>query len=858
MIQIVSNNLAQIIMKKIFFLFVLAMLNLTFYSCKTDTDDLWDSIHQLDERVVALEEMCKQMNGNIGSLQVLVSALQNNNSVTAVIPVKQGDKTIGYTISFAKGDPITIYHGAKGEQGDKGDDGTTPIIGVKRHTDGIYYWTLNGDWLRDNNGKMIKAEGKDGTDGEQGGQGSPGITPQLKIENGYWWVSYGNNSQWIKLDKAILDSGESIFKKVAQDSKYAYFTLKDGTVITIQKYQKLSITFTEGDELKFDANETKTVHYTIKSEGSMNVVKADMLNDDNRYSLHTDIIDDTSGTITITASIPTVNQVIVRVSNAEVTIMAAISLKPSFTENTINVLEAGTLGIWLDGYDKTTITALKITGPLNSDDIATIKGLSQLTILDLENADLEELPSGIFSAENSKLLISIILPKTLKKIGDDAFYNCSGLKGNLEIPSSVISIGRAAFYNCSGLRGELKIPSGVTSIGGSAFSGCSGFTGELTLPPSITSIEAEAFSGCSGFTGELNLPSGITSIEARAFYNCSGLRGELKIPSGVTSIGGSAFSGCSGFTGELTLPSGITSIGGSAFSRCSGFTGELTLPSGITSIGGSAFWGCSGFTGELRIPLGVTSIESGAFSGCSGLKGLVIPPSVTSIGEWAFYECSGFTGELNIPSGVTSIGGSAFSGCSGFTGELNIPSGVTSIGGSAFSGCSGFTGELNIPSGITSIEAGAFSGCSGLKGLVIPPSVTSIGRWAFNGCSGFTGDLNLPSGVTSIEDFTFNGCSGFTGDLNLPSGITSIGVAAFRDCSGFTGKLDIPSSVISIEGSAFDNCKGLSPIYCRASIPPSVGYNSFANTSKLYVPKGCASVYRNTNGWNKFESIVEF
>jgi len=786
MIQIVSNNLAQIIMKKIFFLFVLAMLNLTFYSCKTDTDDLWDSIHQLDERVVALEEMCKQMNGNIGSLQVLVSALQNNNSVTAVIPVKQGDKTIGYTISFAKGDPITIYHGAKGEQGDKGDDGTTPIIGVKRHTDGIYYWTLNGDWLRDNNGKMIKAEGKDGTDGEQGGQGSPGITPQLKIENGYWWVSYGNNSQWIKLDKAILDSGESIFKKVAQDSKYAYFTLKDGTVITIQKYQKLSITFTEGDELKFDANETKTVHYTIKSEGSMNVVKADMLNDDNRYSLHTDIIDDTSGTITITASIPTVNQVIVRVSNAEVTIMAAISLKPSFTENTINVLEAGTLGIWLDGYDKTTITALKITGPLNSDDIATIKGLSQLTILDLENADLEELPSGIFSAENSKLLISIILPKTLKKIGDDAFYNCSGLKGNLEIPSSVISIGRAAFYNCSGLRGELKIPSGVTSIGGSAFSGCSGFTG------------------------------------------------------------------------ELTLPSGITSIGGSAFSRCSGFTGELTLPSGITSIGGSAFWGCSGFTGELRIPLGVTSIESGAFSGCSGLKGLVIPPSVTSIGEWAFYKCSGFTGELNIPSGITSIGGSAFSGCSGFTGELNIPSGITSI------------------------EAGAFSGCSGLKGLVIPPSVTSIGRWAFNGCSGFTGDLNLPSGVTSIEDFTFNGCSGFTGDLNLPSGITSIGVsafngcrgftgdlnlpsgitsigvAAFRDCSGFTGKLDIPSSVISIEGSAFDNCKGLSPIYCRASIPPSVGYNSFANTSKLYVPKGCASVYRNTNGWNKFESIVEF
>ena len=654
-------------MRKIFFLFVLAMLDLTFYSCKTDTDDLWDSIHQLDERVVALEEMCKQMNGNIGSLQVLVSALQNNNSVTAVIPVKQGDKTIGYTISFAKGDPITIYHGAKGEQGDKGDDGTTPIIGVKRHTDGTHYWTLNGDWLRDNSGKMIKAEGKDGTDGEQGGQGSPGITPQLKIENGYWWVSYGNDSQWTKLDKAILDSGESIFKKVAQDSKYAYFTLKDGTVITIQKYQKLSITFAEGDELKFDANETKTVHYTIKSEGNMNVVKVDMLNDDNRYSLHTDIIDDTSGTITITTSIPAVNQVIVRVSNAEVTIMAAISLKPSFTENTINVLEAGTLGIWLDSYDKNAITALKITGPLNSNDIAAIKGLSQLTILDLENADLEEFPSGIFSDER-KLLISIIFPKTLKRIGNQAFSGRSDLKGNLVIPSSVTSIGSSAFY------------------------------------------------GCSGFRGELVLPSGLVSIESAIFYGCSG-----------------------------------------------------------------------------------------------------------------------FTGKLNIPSSVTSIRDLAFSNCSGFTGDLKMPLGVTSIGSSAFQGCSGFTGMLGIS-----------------------PNVTSIGNGAFRGCNGFTGKLKIPSGVTSIEGYTFYGCSGFTEELIIPSNVTSIGDFAFYGCKGFRGKLDIPSGVISIGKRAFEGCKDLSPIYCRASIPPSVSDDSFANTSKLYVPKGCASVYRNTNGWNKFESIVEF
>ena len=105
--------------KATFFFLVIATLATTFYSCKTNTDDLWDSIHQLDERVTSLEELCKQMNGNISSLQKLVQALQDNNSITMVTPVKQGEKTIGYTISFTKGEPITIYHGKKEIRGNK-------------------------------------------------------------------------------------------------------------------------------------------------------------------------------------------------------------------------------------------------------------------------------------------------------------------------------------------------------------------------------------------------------------------------------------------------------------------------------------------------------------------------------------------------------------------------------------------------------------------------------------------------------------------------------------------------------------------------------------------------------------------
>lgn len=496
-------------MKKVtFFFLVIATLITSFYSCKTNTDDLWDSIHQLDGRVTSLEELCKQMNGNISSLQKLVQALQDNNSITMVTPVKQGDKTIGYTISFTKGEPITIYHGEKGdkgEQGDKGEtgdkgdtgnngkDGTTPTIGVKQHADGIYYWTLNGDWLRDNSGNMIKAEGKDGTDGEQGEEGKEGTTPQLKIENGYWWVSYGEESGWIQLDKAVADNGETIFKEVTQDDDYAYFTLKDETVITIQKYRKLSITFKEGDDLKFDVDETKVVHYTIKSESDKSVIKVEMLNNDGCYSLHTDITNATSGTITIKASVPTTNQVIVSVSNGEVTIMAAInvSLKPALEENTIRVSEAGTLAKILEGYDKNTITTLKVIGSINDNDIVALRILPKLSNLDLEDVYLTSLPRHAFS--QNETLISIKLPKTLKEIGSYAFWRCK-LTGNLIIPTGVTTIEMCTFAECNKLTGNLIIPEGVISVGELAFSNTYYVDGgSLTIPASIKIIGNSAF-----------------------------------------------------------------------------------------------------------------------------------------------------------------------------------------------------------------------------------------------------------------------------------------------------------------------------------------------------------------------------
>ena len=254
-------------MKKLLaFAALLAVVSFT--SCKYDDDDIWNSVHGLENRVTKLEELCKQMNTNISSLQTIVTALQNNDYITGTTPLMKDGKEIGYTITFSKGNPITIYHGKDGQDGEdgtNGKDGTTPAIGVKQDADGVYYWTLNGDWLTDENGDKIKAEGtdgKDGADGSDGTNGTDGVTPKLEIREGYWWISYDNGTNWSQLGKATGEDGkdgedgiggDSMFTKVdyKTSTDYVIFTLADGTQIKLP-------TWSAFEALQRLCNETNT------------------------------------------------------------------------------------------------------------------------------------------------------------------------------------------------------------------------------------------------------------------------------------------------------------------------------------------------------------------------------------------------------------------------------------------------------------------------------------------------------------------------------------------------------------------------------------------------------------------------
>ena len=220
----------------------LLLLTLTVCFFTACHKDIWAELENLDQRVTKLEELCKEMNTNITSLQTSVDVLQSNDFITSIVELKKDGKVVGYTITFGKHDPITIYHGQNGKDGQNGQDGQngadgkdgiTPVIGVAQGTDGVYYWILNGEWLLDDNGNKLPVSGKDGQNGTNGSNGQDGTD--------------GKDGQ----------DGDSMFQSVTQDENYVYFTLADGTVIKITKGNDSNSQPNSDDYIAFQDSYTK-------------------------------------------------------------------------------------------------------------------------------------------------------------------------------------------------------------------------------------------------------------------------------------------------------------------------------------------------------------------------------------------------------------------------------------------------------------------------------------------------------------------------------------------------------------------------------------------------------------------------
>ena len=224
---------------------------------------------------------------------------------------------------------------------------------------------------------------------------------------------------------------------------------------------------------------------------------------------------------------------------------------------------------------------------------------------------------------------NLLIPSSVKEIGDGAFSNCIGFFGTLEMthPSRIdnlIKIGKEAFAGVRNITGALMIPNTVKEIGDGAFRGCISFDKHLTLSKNLTKIGKEAFSGCKKLIGTLSIPNTVTEIGDNAFYGCEGLNGYLKISNKLQRIGNYVFYGCSRLIGGLTIPNSVTEIGDYAFYNCGGLNGNLTLPTNLKKIGDKAFASCSKLhCEELVLPATLESFGEDVFQGNPLIKRLV-------------------------------------------------------------------------------------------------------------------------------------------------------------------------------------------------------------------------------------------
>ena len=449
----------------------LLLLTLTICFFTACHKSIWEELENLDQRVTKLEELCKEMNTNITSLQTIVSVLQSNDYITGIIEIKKNGEVIGYTITFGKHDPITIYHGQDGKDGQDGANGSssTPVIGVAQDTDGVYYWTLNGEWLLDDNGNKLPVSGK-------------GDMPMLKIEEGYWYVSYDNGTTWTQLGKAVGDNGEkgedgdSMFQSVTQDENYVYFTLADGTVIKITKSNSINDQPSGEDIIDFK-----------------DLVVKGLL-------LKLDIDTSHDGEISYDEA-------------------AAYTGEIRFSDNN-NVYSFKEYQYFTG---QKTITYGSFGGCANLFEIV--------------------LPSSIefidYAAFQSSIsLKSIIIPESVTSIGSAAFNGCTNLK-YITIPEHLNDIGSSAFQGTAWLNDQ---PDGLVYINQLLYT----YKGEIPANTSVKIKDGIEYIMRGIFYNKANitsitLPSSIVSIGENAFINCSSLTTIICYAEQVPNLGKEVF-----------------------------------------------------------------------------------------------------------------------------------------------------------------------------------------------------------------------------------------------------------------------------------------------------------------------------
>lgn len=824
----------------------LLMCVLLLLGCSDKYDDsaLRNDLNDLENRVAKLEDLCKQMNTNISSLQTIVTALQNNVYVTGTTPLMKDGKEIGYTITFSKGNPITIYHGKDGQDG---EDGTTPTIGVKKDTDGVYYWTLNGEFIVVDGGK-IQAEGKDGTNGTNG------TTPQFKIENDYWFVSYDNGTNWTQLGKATGEDGvgsDSMFSGVDYETStdYIIFTLSNGTQIKLPTWSAFEALQRLCNETNTNLSALQTIVTALQNNDY--ITSVDPLTENGKvvgytikFAKSNPIViyngkDGADGNTPVISVKKDTDGIYYWTLDGEFIVVDGQKIKAQGTDGNngadgsdgvtpkLEIRE----GYWWISYDNGTNWSQlgKATGEDGKD-------ADSIKITQDENNVYFELADGtVITISKTGQSTEFIQFKDLevKKLCCLNWDTDHDNELSYQEAATIVSIGTVFKGNTTIVSfNEFQYFNGITDIS-NAFQGCTNLW-EITLPDNLSTIGDAAFANCKSLNSII-LPENIVSIGDSSFISCP--LSNITIPINTTKVGASAFRNCSKL-GQIKILGNIETIDEHAFENCFSLQG-IELPQSITTIGISAFKNC-------------TSLQSVIFAERCNLTKIAgdLSNSQTYPQNGVFYNCTSLT-SITIPANVEIIEATAFMNCKALSTLLFEPnSKLQIIGGNIHAEA--------LKDGYGKLDAyGAFTNCTLLTSIQIPISVIEIECAAFYNCTSLNSVI-FEEGA-HINTIGGGGIYPYYGE--------SYGGGAFSKCISLQS-IDIPQSITKLEAFAFSE-SGLKSIYIRALTPPSLtavkqvardsyAYAQFPSGCTAYVPFETFDTYKDNKTWSSRAHIVAY
>ena len=264
-----------------------------------------DELITMQNEIDLLYHQVEQMNQGLVTLRGIVSEMAAKGYIVDVQEIDDPERG-GYTLVFrtvnldadgkiSSEDTYSINL-LSGVDGKNGEDAQPFVVSVKQdEEDGRWYWysVQDGDWLRSADGNRFLV---DGTDGK---------TPQLKVVEGFWQISWDNGETWEPTEwKAKGEDAYEVFTKAEVFEDRVELTLAaDGSVLVLPRYLPVDFTLTlEGQDLDAPVliapGETLSIQYVLTGTGAESALL--VAGTDGRFKTALRVESATEGTVEVT------------------------------------------------------------------------------------------------------------------------------------------------------------------------------------------------------------------------------------------------------------------------------------------------------------------------------------------------------------------------------------------------------------------------------------------------------------------------------------------------------------------------------------------------------------------------------